>query len=321
MKNILRSLFALALAIALTCAQAHAQAENYPNRPVRLVLGPSPDLLSRMVGQKLAEVWGQQLVIDQRPAAGGIIAGETVAKAAPDGYTWLLSTASFVTLAGLYPKLPFDFQRDFTPVTLMGSLPWVVVVHPSVPAKTLAEFVQLARAKPGQYNYANPGNGTSTHIVTEMFLHDAGIKLVNIPYKGVVASLTDLVGGQAHMSFGITQASVPHVLSGRLRALAVSSAKRLTALPEVPTLSESGFKDMDVAGWNGVHVPTGTPKAIIERINKNINDILKTREMQERMIASGFEVGATTVAEFDAYVKRDFARYTKVIREANIRVD
>jgi tripartite-type tricarboxylate transporter receptor subunit TctC len=251
----------IAAAILMICAAASAAAQEFPTRPIRLVLGPSPDLLSRMVGQRLAERWGQQVVIDQRPAAGGIIAAETVARAPADGYTWLLSSASYVTLSGLYPKLSFDFQRDFAPVTLMGSLPWVVVVNPSVPAKTLADFVQLARAKPGQMNYANPGNGTSTHIVTEMFLLDAGIKLVNIPYKGVVASLTDLVGGQAQMSFGITQASVPHVLSGRLRALAVSSAKRLVALPEVPTLSESGFKDMDVAGWNGIHVPAATPRA------------------------------------------------------------
>jgi tripartite-type tricarboxylate transporter receptor subunit TctC len=317
MKNILR--LTATLMMAAVCAVAAAQ--DFPMRPVRFVLGPSPDLLSRMVGQKLAEVWGQQIVIDQRPAAGGIIAGDTVSKAPADGYTWLLSTASFVTLANLYPKLPFDFLRDFTPVTLMGSLPWVVVVHPSVPAKTLNEFVQLARAKPGQFNYANPGNGTSSHIVTEMFLNDAKIKVVNIPYKGVVAALTDIVAGQAHMGFGITQGSVPHVLSGRLRALAVSSAKRLAALPDVPTLSESGFKDMDVVGWNGVHVPTGTPPAVIERINRTINDVLKTRDMQERMAAAGFDVGATTVAEFDAFVKRDFARYSKVIREANIRVD
>jgi tripartite-type tricarboxylate transporter receptor subunit TctC len=317
MKSYLRLAFALSMAAA--CVSASAQ--NFPTRPVRFVLGPSPDLLSRMVGQKLAESWGQQVVIDQRPAAGGIIAGETVAKAPADGYTWLLSTASFVTLALLYPKLPFDFQRDFTPVTLMGSLPWVVVVHPSVPAKTLAEFVQYARARPGQLNYANPGNGTSTHIVTEMFLRDAGIRLVNIPYKGVVASLTDLVGGQAQMSFGITQASVPHVLSGRLRALAVSSAKRVAALPEVPTLSESGFKDMDVVGWNGVHVPTGTPPAVIERINRSINEVLKNRDMQERMTAAGFEIGATTVPEFAAFVKRDFERYGRVIREAGIHGD
>ncbi len=311
----------VAALLALGCCAGAAAQQNFPQRPIRLVLGPSPDLLSRMVGQKLAEVWGQQVVIDQRPAAGGIIAGETVAKAPADGYTWLLSTASFVTLAGLYPKLPFDFQRDFTPVTLMGSLPWVVVVHPSVPAKTLPEFVQYARARPGQLNYANPGNGTSTHIVTEMFLRDAGLKLVNIPYKGVVASLTELVGGQVQMSFGITQASVPHVQAGRLRALAVSTAKRLPALPEVPTLAESGFKDMDVVGWNGVHVPTGTPRAVIERINASINEVLRQRDIQERMTAAGFEIGATSVVEFDAFVKRDFTRYFKVIRDANIRPD
>ncbi len=317
MKFVLK--MAAVLLMGATCAAAVAQ--TYPTRPIRLLLGPSPDLLSRLVGQKLGERWGQQVVIDQRPAAGGIIAGETAAKSPPDGYTWLLSTASFLTLAGLYPKLPYDFMRDFSPVTLMGTLPWVVVVNPAVPAKSLNEFVQLARAKPGQFNYANPGNGTSTHLVIEMFLNDAKIKVVNIPYKGVVASITDVLGGQAQMTFAITQAGVPHVLSGKLRALAVSSAKRLSALPEVPTLAESGFKDMDVVGWNGVHVPTGTPRAIIDQINKAINEVLLTRDMQERMAAAGFEPAATTVPEFDAYVKKDFARYTKVIREAHIHVD
>ena len=311
---------AAVLALAAVCTAISAQ-PAFPGRPVRFVLGPSPDLLSRMVGQKLAEVWGHQVVIDQRPTAGGIIAGETVARAPADGYTWLLSTASFVTLAHLYPKLPFDFQRDFTPVTLMGSLPWVVVVHPAVPAKSLGEFVQLARTRPGAFNYANPGNGTSSHIVTEMFLRDARINVVNIPYKGVVAALTDIVGGQAHMGFGITQASVPHVQSGRLRALAVSSARRLAALPEVPTLSESGFKDMDVVCCNGVHVPAATPPAVIERINRGINEVLKMRDIQERMTAAGFEIGATTVPDFAAFVKRDFERYGKVIREAQIRAD
>lgn len=309
------------VALLLLIAPHFAAAQSYPVKPIRFVIGPAPDLLPRLVGQKLAATLKQQVVVDQRPGAGGIIAGETVAKAPPDGYTWLMSSASFVILGGLYSNLPYDFMRDLAPVTLMATLPFILVVHPAVPAKSLPEFVQLARAKPGQINYGNPGNGTSTHLATEMFKNAVKIDIVNVPYKGVVQAVTDLLAGQVHFMFAIAQAAVPHVQSGKLRALAVSSSKRSAALPELPTIAESGFPEIDVVGWNGVHVPAKTPRATIDKINAAIADVLKSREMKERMIASGFDLVATTVEEFDAFVKRDVERYAKVIKESHIRVD
>jgi len=296
-------------------------AQDYPVRPVRFIIGAAPDLLPRLVGQKLAENWGQQVVIDQRPGASGIIAGEIAAKAPPDGYTWLMTSATFVILSGLYPKLPYDLGRDFAPVTLMATLPFILVVNPSVPAKSLAEFVQLARTRPGQLNYGNPGNGTSTHLATEMFKNIAKIDIVNIPYKGVVPAITDLVGGQVQFMFAIAQAAVPHVQSGKLRALAITSARRSSAVPDLPTIAESGFPEIDVVGWNGVHVPAKTPRAVVSKIHAAIAEILNSREMRERMLAAGFEPALTTVEQFDAFVQKDVRRYAKVIRESRIRVD
>jgi tripartite-type tricarboxylate transporter receptor subunit TctC len=298
-----------------------ASAQQYPVRPIRFVIGPAPDLLPRLVGQKLADKWGQQVVIDQRPGAGGIIAGETVAKAPADGYTWLMSAASFIIIAELYTKGPYDFERDFVPVTLMATLPFIVVVHPSVPAKSLAELVQLARARPGQINFASAGTGTSTQLAAEMFKTLAKIDIVHVPYKGVAQAVTDVLGGQVQMMFAIAQAAVPHVQSGKLRGLAITSAKRSRAVPELPTIAESGYPDIDVVGWNGVHVPARTPRAVIQKINGDIAEVLKMRDVNERMLAAGFEPALTSVEEFAAFVKRDFRRYAKVIKEAHVRVD
>jgi tripartite-type tricarboxylate transporter receptor subunit TctC len=298
-----------------------ASAQQYPVRPIRFVIGPAPDLLPRLIGQKLADKWGQQVVVDQRPGAGGIIAGETVAKAPADGYTWLMSAASFIIIAELYTKLPYDFERDFAPVTLMATLPFILVVHPSVPVKSLAELVQLARARPGQINFASAGTGTSTQLAAEMFKTIAKIDIVHVPYKGVAQAVTDVLGGQVQMMFAIAQAAVPHVQSGKLRGLAITSAKRSPAVPELPTIAESGYPDIDVVGWNGVHVPAQTPRAVIQKINGEIAEVLKMRDVNERMLATGFEPALTSVEEFAAFVKRDFRRYAKVIKEAHVRVD
>lgn len=296
-------------------------AQQYPVRPVRFVIGPAPDLLPRLIGQKLADKWGQQVVVDQRPGAGGIIAGETVAKAPADGYTWLMSAASFIIIAELYTKVPYDFERDFVPVTLMATLPFILVVHPSVPVRSLAELVQLARARPGQINFASAGTGTSTQLAAEMFKTLAKIDIVHVPYKGVAQAVTDVLGGQVQMMFAIAQAAVPHLKSGKLRGLAITSAKRSPAVPELPTIAESGYPDIDVVGWNGVHVPAQTPRAVIQKINGDIAEVLKMRDVNERMLATGFEPALTSVEEFAAFVKRDFRRYAKVIKEAHVRVD
>jgi tripartite-type tricarboxylate transporter receptor subunit TctC len=321
-----RLLLQLCAAAAVTCwallaGHAQAAAADFPNRPIRFLIGAAPDLLPRLVGQRLSEIWTQQVVIDQRPAANGIIAGEIAAKAPPDGYTWLMSSASFVLLGELHPKLSYRLTRDFTPVTLMSTVPWIVVVNPSVPARSLRELVEFARAHPGKLNYANPGTGTSTHLVTEIFRNAAKIDIVDVVFKGVAAAVTDIVSGQVQMGFAIAQSVVPHVQAGKLRALAITSARRSQALPNVPTLVESGFPDIDMVGWNGVHVPAGTPRAVVNRLNADINRVLQAQDLKDRMLATGFELAQTSVDEFDAFVRRDVARYRKVIRESNIRIE
>ncbi len=269
--------------LAAFCMPAHAQ--DFPTKPVRFVIGPAPEMLPRLVGQKLSELWGQQVVIDQRPGAGGIVAGDLVAKAAPDGYTWLMSTGAFYVVDALYPKLSYNMVRDFAPVTLMASIPFIAVVHPAVPVKSLAELVQLARAQPGKLNFASAGTGTTTQLAAELFKLSAGINIVHVPYKGVAPAVTDVLAGQVQMMFVVAQAAVPHVQSGKLRALGITSPKRSPAVPEVPTITEGGFPEIDIVGWNGVSVPIKTPRALVNKLNTDIRKILAQKDMQDRMIA------------------------------------
>ena len=307
---------------------AGAQAQNpspasaaFPNKPIRFVLGPAPDLLPRLVGQKLTEIWGQQVIIDPRPAANGLVAAVAIAQATPDGYSWLLSTGSFVAENSLRAELPYHLVRDFAPVTLMATLPFVLVVHPSVSAASVAELIKLARAKPGQLNYASTGNGSTLHLGTEMFKSMAGIDMVHVPYKSVATALIDVVGGQVQVMFAAAQAGLPQVRSGRLRALAMSGPKRSVAAPEIPSVAESGVPGFELIGWNGVHVPVKTPRRIIDKLNRDIVSVLKLPDVNERMIKSGFDPAPTTVAEFDEFVKANFARNAKIIKEMGIRAE
>jgi tripartite-type tricarboxylate transporter receptor subunit TctC len=308
--------------ILLACGvTAYANAQNFPTKPIRFVIGPAPDLLPRLIAQKLSENWGQQVVVDQRPGAGGIVAGDLVAKAAPDGYTWLMSTGSFYVLDALYPKLPYNMVRDLTPVTLMATLPFIAVVHPAVPAKSLADLVQLAKANPGKLNFGSAGTGTTTQLAAELFKLSAKINIVHVPYKGVAAAVTDLLGGQVQLMFAIAQGAVPHVQSGKLRALAITSPKRSLAVPEVPTITEAGFPEIDIVGWNGISVPVQTPRAIVDKTNADVRRIIEQKETRERMIAAGFEIADTTVEQFEAYIKKDILLYTRIIKESKIKLD
>ena len=311
----------LVIAALTFFASGAAVAQVYPVKSIRFVIGPTPDLLPRLVSQKLSEMWKQQVVIDPRPGAGGSIAADTVAKAQPDGYTWLVSISSLVILSELNSKLPYDFARDLAPVAMLAKVPYFVVVHPTSPAKTLAELVQLARARPGKLNYGSSGTGAQTQLLTEMFKHSAKVDIVHVPYKGVVPAVTDLLGGQLDLMFAVTQASGPHVQSGKLRALAITSAKRSTVFPNVPTIAEAGYPELDVLGWNAVHVPAKTSRAIIQKINSDIAKVLDMRDVKERMFAAGFEPAQASVEEFGAFVKMESRRYAKVIKESNIRVD
>ncbi len=318
-RNYCLTMLVTALGCSATASTLFAQ--TFPAKPVRFVIGPAPDLLPRLVSQKLSELWGQQVIVDQRPGAGGVIAAEIVAKAAPDGYTWLMSTGSFYVLDALYPKLPYNMVRDLRPVTLMATLPFIAVVHPSVPAKNLHDLVQLAKASPGKLNFASGGIGTTTQLSAELFKLAANIDIVHVPYKSVAAAVGDVLGGQAQLMFSIAQAAVPHVQSGKLRALAITSKKRSQAVPDVPTVTEAGYPEIDIVGWNGVSVPIKAPPALVTKLNGDIRKILAQKDLQERMIAAGFDLADTSIEEFDAFVRKDIALYQRIVKESKIKLD
>ncbi len=316
---------AIAASLGVTCASVQGAskdaAPNYPSKPIRFVIGPSPDLLARIVGQKLAESWGQPVIVDTRAGAGGAIAAEIVAKSAPDGYTWLMSSSSFTVNQAAYSNTPYDLTRDVAPVGLMAMIPFLLVVHPSLPAKSLGELIRLARAQPGKLNYGSAGNGTAPHLATEWIKTLGGIDMVHVPYKGVPPAVIDLLGNQIQLMFVVAQAAIPHVKGGKLTALAVSSAKRSATLPEMPTIAESGFPGYDVTGWLGVHIPLATPRTVIHKINAGINQALEPPEVRSRMLTGGMEATTSTPAEFGAFVTSEIAKYAKVIRDARIKVE
>lgn len=318
---ILMPLVLWSIGFATAQSPSPSSGQAYPTKPIRFVIGPAPDVLARMVGQKLTDAWAQQIVVDQRPGAGGIIAGETVAKAPPDGYTWLLSTGAYPTLVGLYPKLPFDFVRDLAPVSLLASIPFLLVAHPSLPVKSVSELIKLARARPGQINYASSGAGTTAHLAGEMFKSMAKVNIVHVPYKGVPAGLVGLISGEAQLMFAIMQAGFPHVKAGKLRALAVSGATRSQSAPDVPTIAESGVPGYDFTSWNGVHVPAGTPKAIISKVQAELVKVVAMPDVKERMFGLGMEVAGSTPEQLGELVNSDIAKWAKVIKEAGVRVD
>jgi tripartite-type tricarboxylate transporter receptor subunit TctC len=307
----------LATAVLLAGA-AHAQ--DYPGKPIRVIVGPGPDVLARIVGQKLTDAWGQQVVVDQRPGAGGIIAAESVAKSVPDGYTLLLSTGTYTTIPSLYAKVPYDFVKDLQPVTLLATLPFLLVAHPSLPAQNVQELVQLARARPGQLNYASSGNGTTAHLAGEMLKSMAKINIVHVPYKGTVPGVIDLVAGQVHVMFAIIQSSLPYVQAGRLRALGVSASKRSSSAPAVPTIAESGVPGYEFISWNGIHAPAATSKAVTGKLNAELLKVIAAPDVKERMSGLGMEVAGGTPEEFGALVKSDIAKWAKVIRDAGIKM-
>jgi tripartite-type tricarboxylate transporter receptor subunit TctC len=308
------------LALAAACG-GHAYAQAYPNKPIRFIVGPGPDVVARVIGQKLTESWGQQVVVDQRPGAGGIIAADTVSKSIPDGYTLLLTTGAYTVNAALYPKLPYSLERDLAPVSLLASISFLVIVNPSVPAKSMQELVQLARAKPGQLNCAHSGPGTTAHLGCEMLKTSARIEIVSVSYKGTVPAIVDVITGQSQLMFAVMQGGLPHVQAGKLRAVAVTGAKRAAALPDVPTITETGYAGADFITWNGVHTRAGTPKPVVAKLNAELNRQLKLPDVQERMSALGLDPAGGTPEAFGIFVKQDIARWAKVIKEANVRVD
>jgi tripartite-type tricarboxylate transporter receptor subunit TctC len=318
--RILRAAAILAGATALFAALP-AAADEYPAKPIRIVVGPGPDILARIVGERLTAAWGQPVIVDQRPAAGGVVAGDTVAKAPPDGYTLLLSTGSYTTNTALRAKMPFDLLHDLAPVTLMATLPFILVVNPALPVHSVKELVALAQSQPGKLNYASSGNGTPSHLAGEMLKQMAKVDITHVAYKGAAPALTDVAGGQVQLSFLPAPTALPLVKSGKLRAIGVSSPKRYFALPDVPTVAEQGYPEFSVVGWNGIHVPAKTPQAIVDKLNREIAAIVHQPEAKERAAGAGFETVGSSREQFEAFVKADIARAAAVIKAGNIQPD
>jgi tripartite-type tricarboxylate transporter receptor subunit TctC len=311
----------------LLCALAVAlPVRAFPEKPVRFVIGFTPggpsDILARAVGQKLAERWAQQVVVENRPGAGGNLAAEAVAKSAADGYTWLLGNNSILaTNHALYRRLPYDPVKDFAPVALVAVQPNILVVHPDVPAKSVADLVALARQSPGKLNYASSGAGAAAHLAGELFKTMAGVDIVHVPYKGAQPALTDLIAGQVQLMFATSASAIPYMKAGRLRALAVTTAQRSPSVPELPTIAEAGLPGFEATTWHGIVVPAATSRAVIEKINADVNAALKERDLSERLAGLGAEVLTGTPGDFADYIAREIPKWTKVVKDSGARAD
>ncbi len=320
----LAGMLAAAWCGCLAAGIAFAQ-NDYPRKPIRIVVPVAPgggtDFTARLLGQKLTEALGQTVVVDNRPGAAGNLGVELVAKATPDGYTLVMPITSFPINPGLYSKLPFDTVKDFAPVVLAASAPLLLVVNPGVPAQSVKDLVALAKAKPGQMNYANSGSGTTAHLASELFKRMAGVEIVNVPYKGGGPAVIDLIAGQVQIFFSTIPAALQQVKAGRLRALAVTSSKRVTELPDMPTVSESGLPGFEVVGWFGLFAPAGTPKPVITRLNGELVKILNIPATRERLSGHGLIPGGGTPGELGAFLKAEIVKWGKVIKEAGIRVE
>jgi tripartite-type tricarboxylate transporter receptor subunit TctC len=314
------------LALAALLAQAAPAQDAYPTRPIRFVVafppGGGTDIIARSIAQKLAERLGQQVVVDNRPGAGGNIGTDIVAKAAPDGYTVLMGSAGPLAInASLLGKMPFDPLRDLAPVTLAASTPNVLVVHPSVAAATVGELVALARARPGAIYFASSGPGTPAQLAGELFNSMAGVRMVHVPYKGAAPALTDLLGGQVQVMFSTLPPALPHIKDGKLRALAVTSLRRSGAMPELPTVDEAALPGFEAITWHGVVVPAGTPAAIIARLNREIVAILHRPDIVERLSSQGSEPVGSTPEEFAAYIQSETVKWAKVVRQSGAKAE
>ena len=303
-----------------------ASAQTYPARAVRMIVpfppgGPN-DILSRVVSQKMSESMGQQVVVDNRGGAGGIIGTEAAAKAAPDGYTLLLSgTAALSINPSLHARLPYDPVKDFTPISLLATAPSILIVHPTLPVKTVKEFIALAKRKPGQLNYASAGIGTPPHLAGELFKTMAGIDITHVPYKGGGPALTDLLAGQVELYFSGISSAIPLVKEGRVKAIAVTSAKRSSIMPEMPTIAESGLPGYEVGNWYAILGPAGLPREIVSRVNAEIVKALKSPETHKRVLELGADPVGSSPEQLASHMKAEIAKWAKVIKAAGIKAE
>jgi len=318
-----RSVCAIA-GLAFFSGAAFGQA--YPAKPIRMIVpfpaGGGSDTMGRVVGQKLGERLGQQIVVENRPGAGGSIGAEMVAKAAPDGYTLLLgSTSEIAQYPNVNPKITYNPQRDFAPISLVGNVPLILVAHPSLPVKTVKELVALAKSRPGAINFSSAGNGSTTHLAVELLILTTRIKMTHVPYKGSAPAVVDLVAGNVQVGIPTLPAALPFVKAGRLMALAISTAKRAPAMPTVPTMQEAGVDRYDTALWTGILAPAGTPNAILLRLQSEIANIIRLPDVEEVLAKQGAEPASSTPEQFSAFIKSELAKWAKVVKESGVRID
>jgi tripartite-type tricarboxylate transporter receptor subunit TctC len=313
----------LLLLIFLFSALSIAQAQNYPTKTVRLIVpfaaGGSTDIMGRLVAQKLSEAWGQQVIVDNRPGGSTVIGTDIVAKSAPDGHTLLVTPAPFAIVPSLLKKLPYDPAKDFEPITLINTTPLVVVVNPGVPAKNIKELIALAKAKPGVLNFGSSGSGGSNHLAGELFNAMANVRIMHIPYKGNAPAMTDLIGGHVDIVFNGLTSALQFIKSGKLRALGVTSLKRTPALPDLPTLDESGLKGFQAVAWNGLTGPAGMPMTAVAKTAESVARIMKSPELAEYLKREGSDPVGSTTAEYTAFLQDEIAKWKKVIARAGIK--
>jgi len=319
-----RTVFRLISLCAAMLLAGNALAQAYPNKTVRLIDGFSPggstDIVGRLIAQKLSESFGQPVLVENRPGATGTVAAEMVAKSAPDGHVMLIVPLTFTVSPSLY-KLPYDPVKDLLPVTLVASAPLMLVVHPSVPVKSVGELIAYAKANPGKLHFGSGGVGSTPHLAGEMLNSMAGIEATHVPYKGGGPALADLASGQIQFMVENIPSTAPYVTSGRLRALAVTDFKRSPVLPDVPTLDESGLKGYQIIGWNGLFLPGGTPPAIVDKLQAEVVKALAQADVKERLAKMGFEGVGDTPQHFAAFVQAEIAKWAKVVKDANIKVE
>ena len=318
-------LFGLAVAASAVLSSPVLGQAQYPSKPVRLIVpyppGGGTDTMARTLGLKLSEMLGQQVIVDNRPGGGANIGAELAAKSPPDGYTLLMCTIAHATAGSLYRKLGNDVLRDFTPVSLLATTPHILVIHPSVPVKSVKGLLALAKARPNELVYSSSGSGTPAHLAGELFKHMAGVSMVHVPYKGGGPSVVALLSGEVALAFATTPSVINHVKAGRLRAVAVTTARRSVATPELPTISELGLAGYDVGSWYGLLAPAGTQKDIVARINAESHKALRLPDVKQRMDASGFEALTSTPEEYGAFLRGEVDKWAKVVKAAGIRAD
>lgn len=310
------------LAVASVLASGASQAQDFPTKPIRIIVGPGPDIVARMFGQKFTESWGHQTIVEQRPGGGGVIATEMVAKAPPDGYTLLLSSAAYTINAALQPG-QYDLVRDFSSIALCATSPFILSVHPSVPARTVKELIALAKSRPGQLVYSSSGNGTPPHLAGEMFKSMARVDILHVPYKYATPALVDVVSGQVQIMWPIMSISLPQVQAGKLRGLGVSTRERTRLAPQLPTIAESGLPGYEIIGWNGLIAPARTPAAVVNKINAEINRVLRSPETVQRLGQSSYDPAGdkNSPEQFTEFVRAEIAKFAKLVKETGIKVD